>query len=97
MLSRPQNSITTRSRPTPAPPCGGAPYLLAVCGREEAGGVSNVRVARARKLRKIADPPCSQLHQTPHRSSTPCPVRPGPAPSTPGAAPHPPPPAPLLT
>lgn len=27
MLSRPQNSITTRSSPTPKPPCGGAPYL----------------------------------------------------------------------
>ena len=27
MLSRPQKSITTRSSPTPKPPCGGAPYL----------------------------------------------------------------------
>lgn len=27
MLSSPRNSITTRSMPTPAPPCGRAPYL----------------------------------------------------------------------
>lgn len=27
MLLRAQKSITTRSRPTPKPPCGGAPYL----------------------------------------------------------------------
>ena len=27
MLSRPQYSMTTRSSPTPAPPCGGAPNL----------------------------------------------------------------------
>ena len=27
MLSSPANSITTRSRPTPNPACGGAPYL----------------------------------------------------------------------
>lgn len=27
MLSSPQNSMTTRSMPTPAPPCGGTPYL----------------------------------------------------------------------
>ena len=33
MLSRPQNSMTTRSRPTPAPPCGGAPYLHTQQGR----------------------------------------------------------------
>lgn len=27
MLPRAQNSMTTRSKPTPTPPCGGAPYL----------------------------------------------------------------------
>lgn len=27
MLFKPQKSITTRSSPTPNPPCGGAPYL----------------------------------------------------------------------
>lgn len=28
MLFNAQKSITTRSNPTPNPPCGGAPYLL---------------------------------------------------------------------
>ena len=30
MLGNPQNNMTTRSSPTPAPPCGGAPYLKAL-------------------------------------------------------------------
>lgn len=37
MLSRPQKSMTTRSRPTPQPPWGGAPYLGTGNSREGSG------------------------------------------------------------
>jgi hypothetical protein len=33
MLPSAQNSMTTRSKPTPTPPCGGAPYLQAAQDR----------------------------------------------------------------
>lgn len=54
MLSRPRYSITTRSSPTPTPPCGGTPYLkLSMYDRTERIGMPHA-LARSVKATKAA-------------------------------------------